>query len=345
MAPEYRRCGIYLIVGYFVLGGASLSVKLEGLDRDWESSVSRALLLAPFMLAPALLTFRQVLRVDGNGIWRRRFFRWDLWNWDAFAGGQIRAGSSSTRFIYPSKPWWNRNMCLEYLQRDDRESVLKLIRLHWKPPAPPKLPDNIAITLPFRRRAHLSPEGLRICKSKRDPCQAYSWAEIQRLEVERLDHARRDFVSLDISLPDKTLRLLIQKGAPNWNGVDAETLLRYVQEYVPSDRQKIRALNGAPLNMDEANSRLAELERKCRQVRWLGRVIPIALIACCLLAVNIVVRRHGQNPLRWDWWAWFGLGIMLFMVSIMGAVMLAVVSQILNDLKERTEEVVDWLQH
>ncbi len=151
-------------------------------------------------------------------------------------------------------------------------------------------------------------------------------------------------MSLDISLPDKTLRLLIQKGTPNWNGADAETLLRYVQEYVPSDRQKIRALNGAPLNLDEANSRLAELERKCRQVRWLGRVIPIALIACCILVVNIVVRRHGQNPLRWDWWGWFGLGIMLFMVSIMGAIMLAVVSQILNDLKERTEEVVDWLQ-
>ncbi len=104
MAPEYRRCGIYLIVGYFVLGGASLSVRLEGLDRDWESSVSRALLLAPFMLAPALLTFRQVLRVDGNGIWRRRFFRWDLWNWDAFAGGQIRAGSSSPGVFTKGRP-------------------------------------------------------------------------------------------------------------------------------------------------------------------------------------------------------------------------------------------------
>jgi hypothetical protein len=120
MAPEFRRCGIYLCVGYLLLAGTIIVLTRLELGAGWDHCAVTAAILGVPMLGGALLIFCQLLRVDDRGIWRRRLFFWDLWPWEAFTAGKVRQDFRKDSFVFPSNPWWNRNLTLELLQADDR---------------------------------------------------------------------------------------------------------------------------------------------------------------------------------------------------------------------------------
>src|SRR5439155_19647084 len=85
LAPEYRRSGVYLVVGYVLLAGTSIALYHAGLGRGRGDTLFSLGVLTLVLLGPALLAFRYRLRVDARGIWRRHVLAWDLWPWDAFA--------------------------------------------------------------------------------------------------------------------------------------------------------------------------------------------------------------------------------------------------------------------
>jgi hypothetical protein len=66
LAPEYRRCGAYLLVGTLFLAGTAILLQQLGLG--WAPVYAVAILAVP-MLGCALLAFRQVLRIDDRGMY------------------------------------------------------------------------------------------------------------------------------------------------------------------------------------------------------------------------------------------------------------------------------------
>src|SRR5262245_7110528 len=92
-APEYRRCGLYLLFFDVVALALVITTKAVGDNpRSWEEVAAVWAVLAVPLVGLPVLIFRHALRVDDAGVWRRRFVRWDLWPWRAFAGGEIRDG-------------------------------------------------------------------------------------------------------------------------------------------------------------------------------------------------------------------------------------------------------------
>src|SRR5262249_30865309 len=157
---EYRRCGIYLFVGYLLIAGTVIGLEQLGLKHGWDQLIIFLAIFAIPMLGGALFLCRQLLRVDNRGIWRRRFFRWDLWPWEAFTAGQIHQGTYKDSFVFLSKPWWNRYLFLEFLQEEDREHLAHRIRSVWTPPPLPVLSTELTIRWGLRRWAHLSEKGI-----------------------------------------------------------------------------------------------------------------------------------------------------------------------------------------
>ena len=199
LAPEWRRVGVYLLVGYAAIVGTSVWVKtLDAYKGSWNYLVIVSCVLAVPCIGGAVLLFRQVLRIDQQGIWRRRMFRWDMWPWAAFASGAIRQADLQVSFVFSAKPWWYRYLHLTYLAPADREAVAGRIHQIWRPP-PLNLPDRMSIEYGIGHRLTVSPDGIRVSRWRRVD-QTYPWSDVKHVAVSRLDHSRRDFHRLKIVL-------------------------------------------------------------------------------------------------------------------------------------------------
>jgi hypothetical protein len=75
-APEYRRCGIYFLVGYLLIVATAAGLQLIGVGRGWSAICGLALIAAVPMLGFARFFLRKWLRVDERGLWHRRFLYW-----------------------------------------------------------------------------------------------------------------------------------------------------------------------------------------------------------------------------------------------------------------------------
>src|SRR5262245_41855020 len=120
LAPQYRRIGVYLLLGFLASLGTTVGLELAGLGHGWGHAALGAVVLGALTLGPALVVLRQLLRVDLDGVSRRRFLSWDLWSWEAFATGQIQQGPALDSFVDPKKPVWRRHLFLEFLADEDR---------------------------------------------------------------------------------------------------------------------------------------------------------------------------------------------------------------------------------
>ncbi|HZU37231.1 MAG TPA: hypothetical protein VFA18_15015, partial [Gemmataceae bacterium] len=302
-APEYRRCGMYLFVGYLLFAGILIGLEQVGLtQRGWGPIILVLAILALPMLGGALCLYRQRLRVDERGVWRRRFFRWDLWPWEAFAAGQVRQGTYKDRFILPSKPWWNRSLCLEFLSDHEREHLVNRIRDVWMPPPLPVLPAELTIRWGLRRWACLSDTGIKVGRGKRAPGCFFPWTTVLRVRLTRLEHGRRDFRAVEILLPGvaRPILLRLHEGRPLWTGADAETLGAFLERTVPPDHLLLTAMAGPPRTLAEADWRLLDvnrMEREAKQMAWIPRLWLLAGILWFVLF--IILRVDEPNPPPW----------------------------------------------
>jgi hypothetical protein len=278
--PGVRRSAVYVLLAVFLIP----------LIRWWlhELLPYRGIAHLIFgVITVALVTLgtfgvvRWRLRVDDQGIWRRRLLGWDLWPWEAFAEGRVSEGEdSSTTFIFREKPFWARKMSLELLAEDDQRRILDLIRHVLVRPPEPVLPVELTILFGFRKEAYIARESLLI--RNRGEVTRYAWKEIQSLRIRRRYHDRHDFSSLEIVLPDQiiTLRLIHQNGqaSRSWSGARGSPtpspaiVAGIFERYVPADRVLVTALREPPRTMAEWQDRRALLEQKGRDLknlRWI----------------------------------------------------------------------------
>jgi hypothetical protein len=321
LAPEYRRCGVYLVLFCLLLAALEVGLKLAGLTPlTWARLVASPLtVMAVALLGLAVLTWRYAVRVDGHGVWRRRLFAWDLWPWEAFATGAVRAGASKESWAYPAKAWHSRYLILEFLAEADRAALAERIRHVWRPAAL-ALPEETEIRYGMGNRLALSRHGIVFRRRGGDQDRFFRWYEVIQLRVTRLDHTRRDFRTLELQLPRVTepIRLQSQRGGRRWEGPEAEVILAYLQQYVPADRVQVTALTGPPRDRDEADRRLTELDRADRQLRQARWVVAGLLLAYGLLQTTRFLANARRGPLAWDWFHWLLLGILCFILGLLG---------------------------
>ena len=335
LAPEYRRCGIYLLIGYLIFVGTSIVLHQLSLARDAVQVFVVPFVLAIPMLGTALLIGCYLLRVDDQGIWRRHFFRWDLWPWQAFATGQIRQGVGKDSYVFPSKPWWNRVMFFDFLREDEREHLAELVRRAWTPPPPPVLPAELTIKFGLPRRwVRLSEKGIQVGKGKQDSGRSYPWTAVIRVRITRLDHARRDLRQAELILPEgaRPILLVIQKGRPLWTGAEPQVLAAFLERAFPRDRLLVTAMTGPPRSVAEADWRLLDvdrIDRETKQLAWITVPGLLAAIGCLLLL--FLWRENQPNRPAWDLARFVGTAFMCcwigFVAAFVGHVLLTRIKQ------------------
>jgi hypothetical protein len=349
LVPELRRCAVYAAVGAVAAIGLLVWLELAGLNpQQWEAA---AVLGGGFALgAIGLLAaaFRYRVRIDERGVWRRRFVRWDLWPWGAFAAGLVRHGKLGDQLTYPEKSWYWRTISTSVLGEANRVAFEAAVAQHWVPPPPPELPDTLDIRHGLRTRLELSADGVRVKKNRHDAGELVPWPGVVRVEVVRASHGRPDFVTLTLHLRDQPAPVTLRhhQGEKMWKGADAEAIARFVQRHA-GERFEVIALRGPPADAAEADRRLARLDRMRRQLRedlrqcsW---IFGASLVVLGFVGADVW---DQPNPLKWgqkEWAAvefWLGLAVASF--GLLFAVVLGIMYSGGRFLRRQGDEVLHW---
>ncbi len=296
MRPEFRRSVVYVEIAILTIAGVRFAFDDFFPERDggrWEP-------LIPFMLiaVAALVPFRWRLRVDSSGIARRRLFGWELWPWASFEQGKVLdvEGRPTTYFL-PEKPFWARKLSLELLDDNDRAQIEAVIdRLRVRPALP--LPSDVAFRYDFRKEAVVSPGGILV--RERGEETRDDWKQVNTLRIVRQERRRRDFQSLEIVLPDRVVKLSLNRNRGEIRSSsasrdvpvpDAESLAAFLERFVPHERIRIVSLRDAPLTVLEWHDRRSILAERSRDLKNLRRILCVAAIV--LLLVPLVDYSRG----------------------------------------------------
>jgi hypothetical protein len=342
---EYRRVAIYLIIGYVVLVGAIVGLNLAGLGGGWDLALFGLLVFSVLLLALPVLIFRQRLRINHAGVWRRRLFHWDLWPWEAFTSGEVKRGTYHDSFVYPSKPWWHRYLFLEFLESGEREAVARLL-VELSRPAAIELPENLRLHYGFRKWLFLSPEGVRLGTDQQTPGALHTWSDVRQVRVKRIEHTRTDFHHLELDLPKPAplICLRVFKGSPTWSGADADVILAFLQRHAGSEHIQITALTGPPRDAEECERRLRELESNEQQLRRLRRwLVPVmAIVEATFPAYLLLFGRQPANPLQWHWTQLFAFGSCLTLLALLGVGVWMSLAELLARVQKQRKELEAW---
>lgn len=306
--PSLRLC-VVCLAGWLLLSGVAIGMEVAFARFSFKDTALILLVLAFFTLPLAAVSaWPYAFRVDESGIWQRRYWRWDLWPWEAFAGGLIRHTPWYYRWQYPDKPRHSRSMNFAILADADRDWLLELALQVWKPPQV-ELPEEIKIRLYGipNKLLELSPRGIVFSRDTGEEIRQYRWSDVVQVRVRRLAHWRLDFNGLELEFPagepTEVLGKCPGRAQRNWSGPDAEVVLAYLQRYVGEERVQFTAIMGQLQTPDEAERRRAELARTFRGERIRNRVLWGAWTLQCLLFLSL-----GGGPLQWDLSKWMLIG-------------------------------------
>lgn len=309
MAPVLRRMPYYFwlipLAVFFMKLSSDIFYKLEILPLF--------LFLSCFALPCVLITHFWRLRVDREGIARRRFLLgWDFFSWDDFHSGRIQAGTGTTslQFINRAHRLGRRTLSLDFMKPSDARELQGLIEKHWTRPVPP-LPETITMRpwLGFGLVSwQMSAHGLTYRTLRQ--WETFSWDDVQSVEIRRRTHKRRDFSLLKITLHDRKLRLTTgsSHGAVirHWTGAQADQVSAKVLKYVPPDKIKVLAMAGPPKSAEDIQYRIRRHKADLK-----GIVIIFGIIAL-LLAGYLIYHFLRLYHRGWDFTSAFILGALLF---------------------------------
>jgi len=296
------------VVGWFVeLTAWGVAVVVLGMPRPGPLGLA-FVLLVPFF--PALALSRYAVRMDEEGIWRRRIFRWDPWPWTAFAEGKIEDALATDCFLFPEKPWYWRRLNLGVFPERKRSLIRDQIRRfrQWREI---KLPEEVTIDFDWRRHARFTPAGVYLWRERKEP-RFVPWSDIGPIKLRRLDHDRRDFRWLQFRPAGSRWHIVLlhggnqgsywqhpsyvffAEGGTRWQGASAEVLAAFLEKHVPPEQLHIDVLRGPPASRAECERRLAEIEKKHQ---WEKRLAPLTkvLVLVWLTCIGVDIRNR-PNP-------------------------------------------------
>ncbi len=342
----WRRVAVYCLFGFLVCIGTFVAVDqlAIGPPRGIVSLSVMCFILGILAVAPTLLVWRSAIRIDADGLWRRRLVRWDLWSRDAFLDGKIldKSGADNS-FIYQDKSWYWRSLCLDFLPEEQQKYLREVIR-GVRTRSEIQIPEEITISFGLRRRARFSPFGIQLWSGKEESVPIIPWAEISPFKLTCTDHDRRDFRSLEFRAPanGKPILLTFEKGNPTWRGAEAELLTAFLQKHTPSRQVEVNALRGPPSDMDEYQRRLADLQRDLRRNKILIRLTWAFPLVCLIVCYLMVSPNAGWNLFNWGFWQWIGFSVWILLTGPQLLVAFAIAFSGTRNLKERQKLLEEW---
>ena len=308
IAPEFRRSAIYAMVGFALLvpvafWSAHVMQRRDPLNTAFVCGSFGAIALA--MIVP----LRWALQVGECGIARRWLFGWDFWSWGDFASGRIEKRYPIT-FVDPERPWWRRKLRIAYLADAELKDLIQLINEHYRLPATPVLDEVLRIKYGFRRSVEFDWRDIRL--KARGESHYFTWKEVQRLRITRMDSKRRDFTKLELVLPDQEieLKLVTVHGVttPTWTGASGEALNEFLLAHVPAERIVVDIAGECPgqaVDVQKQLSAARKNERDFRIVTWIvallvgGLLIWIAIDVGLLRALAMTAITGLYAPIIW----------------------------------------------
>jgi hypothetical protein len=198
--------------------------------------------------------------------------------------------------VAPDRPWWRRELSLEYLEPDAIARVTEQINRHYRLPPPPQVSDGVEFRYGnfFRRSARFDAMGIHLHGLKE--IREYLWSDVRRVHITREDPVRRDFKSLEIVLPDREIELRVRMhehvASPNWRGATAEAVNEILERYVPGDRIDKDIAGERPSRRIDAEKQLAKARGQQRDLR------RFVLVFVPLLAGVLIWMALTENALQ-----------------------------------------------
>jgi hypothetical protein len=292
LAPEYRRCALYVVVAAGalpVVAWLARHLVPQRTSANWVGLLVMNVLIAVAGLA--VLGWR--LRLDATGIARRRLLTWDLWPWGAFRDGRIKEDVQWATFHWPGHGWWRDRLTLQLLREEDRETALRTIDKFWVRQEPPGLPKELLIRYAFQRQAEFSARGIVL--THRGVVRRFHWDDVHSVRIDRLERARNDFRELELVLPGEILRFQAHRAngqtSHTWSGgrdqerPESAVVAGLILRYAPPGRVLVYSLTEPPASPHEwarARERLERREKDMRQVTTMFRIGMVAASVTCL---------------------------------------------------------------
>jgi hypothetical protein len=350
LTPELRRCTIYVVIGFMVIAGTVVGLKwMDGQKDKWVATIVFLSVLGAAAGLLVVVAYRYRVRIDHRGVWRRRLVHWDLWPWEAFEQAKVRHGKAGDQLTYPEKPWHWRTISASLLAEPDRTAFETVVRRYRVPPPPPEVPELVAVKYGVRARLELSADGVRLRAHRRDEGELIPWPEVVRAEVIRTTHDRPDFATLELHLPGRPdpVRLTHHKGTPTWSGAAAEVIALYLGRQLDGGRFQVTAQRGPPVDLAEADRRLARLDQIERDLRKASRFIRHVLVWGVLgLAVVMFEPWDRPNPVNWGRADWAALaaavGLAVAALSLHGVLIFGVAYCQGRELRRQRGDILRW---
>lgn len=288
IAPELRRCCIYVMAGCVVLAATAHVVA---------SYTAKPVPIAAFVMyggcmAGMMWPLCLRLEVDAAGVTKRSLLGSARWSWDEFASGRIKRVPGN-RFLSLDRTPWNNKLRFGNLAIDDRAFLLDQIYRHYQGPEVAPLPVHLEIKITVRGKLVMNASGLEI--QRRQDVRRYRWEDVELVHVRKEDKFTDEFRSLFVGLPDDEidLRTVVQYGTTsgNFRGASGETIYQFIKTNCPtrawaeSIGRQLPAHVGALKKLEQAA--LSDV----KAFRWMSAIFGIIfLYAICLLAMENVVK-------------------------------------------------------
>lgn len=326
---EYWRSSLYLVIGAVIIISVTPFVP-QWQGRGWADWVVVGIVCGALTIFGISLLLPR-LRIDAEGIHRRLFFwYWDSWMWEEFRSGEIREGMSLNSYRGLSRPFWRREIALEFYPSAVRvaiEKVLKQFTLQSRI----ENPESISLKL-FSERWEFRKAGITLKKKKTS--RSHGWKDIESISVTKLTHEHHSFRKLKVMFAEKTLTLRVRSDNgqrfENWEGAQPEEILAYLMKETPEDRIEVTATHGPPQTKSEATRRLEKLSEHRQSLKVLHVIMTLASV--CMLMLGIFDQRIGF------------LIYSIFMTVVCYGVGLVMIRTIKQRLEHQRKEIDDWLR-
>ena len=133
----------------------------------------------------------------------------------------------------------------------------------------------------------MSPAGIDLTIGRRQ--RLYAWSEIRRVHITRMDLMRRDFVGLEVFMPDCEICLGLPGDRTGFTirvGATDEEINEILHAYLPAERIDVDVRGGCPAKREDAERALAEQRKSLRATRTVRRIYLLALAGLTVWAAT-----------------------------------------------------------
>ena len=331
----YRRCLIYLAIGGWLCLLLAALVPRRPVD---PIGASLSVLIAGVLPGIAwLIATTYLVRIDEQGISRRRLGFWTLWPWEDFQQGRVRLKEKDGWLTNTSRPLWDRWwLSLPFLERCEVEFIEELVRQQCPVNSAASEPALLHVSEVEVSEVELIQLFFRHLVINRDGClwkrsgKLILWSEVSNVRIERRRMKSQDGYYLTLVANGQRFTGPVHwfRRADAWIATvqdEDEIWLAQLQQLVPPEKFTYVRSHGELRSTEEGEYRLKLLADQLRAMGWFEVIGWGSMVASFIFFV----------PKMLDWWntpflplGWRIVGVVLILLtSLMPPLMLIAVSR------------------